>query len=259
MMERRVLVAANWKMHGQRQQNDVLVEALLAGLLSIGAAEIVICPPSIYLSQLQTRLEQSPLVLGAQNLFTEDKGAYTGEISAPMLVDCGCRYVIVGHSERRGLFREDDELVAAKFAAAQKSGLIPILCVGETGQQRENGCTEEIVFTQIESVLQKVGVQGFSNAVVAYEPVWAIGTGITASPAQAQAVHASIRARIAGHDGETASRLRIIYGGSVNATNAGDLIAEADIDGALVGGASLIAEQFVSICRSMDKNKSGSL
>jgi triosephosphate isomerase len=253
MMERRVLVAANWKMHGQKLQNAVLIRTLLASLVNMDIPEIVICPPGIYLPQLQTELENTQLILGAQNLFTQEKGAYTGEISAPMLADYGCRYVIVGHSERRCLFGEDDELIADKFVAAQNSGLNPILCVGESKEQRECGLTENAVTLQVEKVLHKVGVKAFANAVVAYEPVWAIGTGVTASPEQAQSVHQLIRAIIARHDESIAGKLRIIYGGSVNAANAGDLIAQSDVDGALVGGASLVAEDFASICRSMGK------
>ncbi len=254
-MERRLLVAANWKMHGQKLQNEMLLQALLAGLVKENAPEIVICPPSIYLAQLQAELKNTMLSLGGQNLFTEEKGAYTGEISAPMLVDFGCRYVIVGHSERRCLFGEDDELVGKKFVAAQKSGLIPILCVGESMEQRYKGLTDEAVSTQVERILKKVGVKAFGSAVVAYEPVWAIGTGITATPEEAQAVHKMIRVAISSHDAAVASKLRIIYGGSVNAFNAWDLIAKSDIDGALVGGASLVADQFISICRSMGGNK----
>ncbi|MES2625839.1 MAG: triose-phosphate isomerase [Pseudomonadota bacterium] len=255
MIERRLLVAANWKMHGQKLQNETLLQALLSGLVKISAPEIVICPPSIYLAQLQSELQNTILTLGAQNIFTEEKGAYTGEISAPMLIDFGCRYVIVGHSERRCLFGEDDNLVADKFIAAQKAGLIPILCVGESREQREGGLTDEVVSAQVGKVLKKVGVQAFRGAVVAYEPVWAIGTGITATPDEAQVVHKSIRTMIASHDAVVASKLRIIYGGSVNAFNAWDLIAKSDIDGALVGGASLVADQFISICKSMSGNK----
>lgn len=255
MMERRLLVAANWKMHGQKRQNELLLQALLAGLIKVNTPEIVICPPSVYLAQLQAELKNTTLGLGAQNIFTEEKGAYTGEISAPMLADFGCRYVIVGHSERRCLFNEDDELIARKFVAAQKYGLTPILCVGESREQRERGITDATVVTQVERVLKKVGVQAFGNAVVAYEPVWAIGTGITATPEEAQVVHKLIRANIASHDPAIAGKLRIIYGGSVNAFNAWDLIAKSDIDGALVGGASLVADQFISICKSMGGNK----
>ena len=250
-----MLVAANWKMHGQKLQNEMLVQALLAGLIKVNTPEIVICPPSIYLAQLQAMLADTILSLGAQNIFTAEKGAYTGEISAPMLVDFGCRYVIVGHSERRCLFNEDNELIAEKFVAAQKSGLMPILCVGESRKQRDDGLTDQTVSTQVESILKKVGVEAFRNAVIAYEPVWAIGTGITATPEEAQVVHKLIRDNIASHDASVAGKLRIIYGGSVNAFNAWDLIAKPDIDGALVGGASLVADQFISICTSMSGNK----
>lgn len=254
-MERRLLVAANWKMHGQRLQNELLLQALTAGLSKINTSEIVICPPSVYLGQLQAELENTMLSLGAQNIFSEEKGAYTGEISASMLLDFGCRYVIVGHSERRCLFNEDDELIANKFIAAQRSGVIPILCVGESREQREAGVTDETVTNQVEKILNKVGVQAFGNAVVAYEPVWAIGTGITATPEEAQVVHELIRNNVGSHDTAIAAALRIIYGGSVNALNAGDLIAKPDIDGALVGGASLVADQFISICKSMSRSK----
>lgn len=247
-MRRRALVAANWKMNGRRAQIASLSQALVAGLTDISSLEVVICPPGPYLGQVQDALRGSALQLGAQNVHQEAKGAFTGEVAAPMLKDFDCTYVIVGHSERRQYCGENDELVAAKFMAAQANGLKPILCVGESAAQRDAGSTEAVVAGQVQAVLKAAGVAAFAQAVIAYEPVWAIGTGRAATAELAQAVHAGIRRLIAAQDATVAEGLRIIYGGSVTAANAKELRAAPDIDGALVGGASLVAEEFTAIC-----------
>lgn len=239
-------------MNGQKAQIASLSQALLAGLAKISPMEVVLCPPNVYLAQVQAALKGSALGLGAQNLHAEAKGAFTGEISAPMLKDVGCTHVIVGHSERRELFGEDDALVAAKFTAALAHGLVPILCVGETAAQRDAGATEAVVKSQVEAVLARAGVAAFAEAVIAYEPVWAIGSGQAATPAVAQAVHAWIRGILARQDAATARKTRILYGGSVNAANAREFCAEQDIDGALVGSASLVAEEFIAICAAFN-------
>jgi triosephosphate isomerase (TIM) len=252
-MPRRALVAANWKMNGRGAQIASLSQALVAGLADISPLEVVICPPGVYLGQVRDALRGSALELGAQNVHQEASGAFTGEIAAPMLKDFDCTYVIVGHSERRQYCGETDEVVAAKFVAAQANGLKPILCVGESAAQRDAGSTEAIVKRQVQAVLQVAGVAAFADAVIAYEPVWAIGTGRAATADNAQAVHAVIRQLIAQQDAgakakEVAGSLRIIYGGSVSAANARELSAAPDVDGALVGGASLVAEEFSAIC-----------
>jgi len=247
---RKGLVAANWKMHGQRQSNADLLDALTTGLKESPGVEVLVCPPSVYLDQVSTRLENSKIMLGAQNVHSQESGAFTGELSAPMLRDVGCEFVIIGHSERRELFGESDSFIAEKFSAVQEAGLVPILCIGETQQQREAGETEVTVLRQLDAVLEHAGVEEFKNAVIAYEPVWAIGTGLTATPEQAQEVHALIRGRLAEQSEEVAQKIRILYGGSVKGANAAELFAQTDIDGGLVGGASLVAEDFLKICTS---------
>lgn len=247
---RRKLVAGNWKMHGALAQNEALLDALIAGAAGLPGVDCAVCVPFPYLHQAQRMLSGTSVKWGAQDVHQLDKGAYTGEVSAAMLTDFGCRYVIVGHSERRSLYCESSALVAEKFAAVQKAGMVPILCVGETLEQREAGTTEAVVAEQLDAVLKLAGVQSLRNAVVAYEPVWAIGTGKTASPEQAQAVHAFIRARVAALDAQVAQGLCILYGGSVKASNAAELFAKADIDGGLIGGASLIADDFLAICKA---------
>ncbi len=247
---RKKLVAGNWKMHGSLAENAALLGAIKPALQGIEAA---VCVPFPYLAQVQAALGGSSIAWGAQNLSEQAKGAFTGEVSAAMLVDFGCRYVIVGHSERRSLYGESDELVAKKYMAAQAAGLTPILCVGESLAEREAGVTESVVARQLDAVLDAAGVASLGKAVVAYEPVWAIGTGKTATPEQAQAVHAFIRSRIAALDAAVAAGLVIQYGGSVKASNAAELFAQADIDGGLIGGASLVAEEFVAICRAAAK------
>jgi triosephosphate isomerase len=244
---RRPIVAGNWKMHGSRAENAALVEGILAGWPARAAADCVVCPPFVFLQELARTLREGPLKLGAQDVCAEPVGAFTGEVSAAMLRDVGCEYVIVGHSERRALFGEGDTLVARKFAAALGKGLVPILCVGETLAERDAGRTHEVVGRQLDAVLDLSGAAPFTNAVIAYEPVWAIGTGRVASPGQAQDVHAFVRGRIAARDATIASSVRILYGGSVKAGNARELFAMPDVDGGLIGGASLKAEEFVAI------------
>ncbi len=250
---RRKLVVGNWKMVGTLARNKVLLEGVLAGVRDLRNADCAVCVPFPYLAQAQSLLQGSSIGWGAQNLSQHAEGAYTGEVCAGMLVDFGCKYAIVGHSERRNLYQESDEVVAAKFDTALKAGLQPILCVGETLAEREAGVTDEVVARQLDAVLNRAGVKALAKAVVAYEPVWAIGTGKTASPDQAQAVHAFIRQRVAKLDGQVAQGLCILYGGSVKAANAVELFSMPDIDGGLIGGASLIAEDFVAICRAGQK------
>lgn len=245
---RRPFVAGNWKMHGSRAENEQLLDGLLHGLPGQTAADIAVCPPFVYLWEVSRMLKSSAVALGAQSVCAEPAGAFTGEVSASMLRDVGCTYVIVGHSERRSIYREDDALVARKFVAAQSQGLIPILCVGETLEERERGQTTSVVSRQLNAVLDVAGVAAFANAVVAYEPVWAIGTGKTATPEQAQEVHGHIRAEVARLDATIADGLRILYGGSVKAANAREIFAMPDVDGGLIGGASLKADEFLKIC-----------
>lgn len=235
-------------MHGSLAQNEVLLNAVIGGAAHLDGVECAVCVPFPYLQQTQQKLVATRVKWGAQDAHQLEKGAYTGEVSAVMLKDFGCSYVLVGHSERRSLYGESSALVAEKFVAVQKAGMTPVLCVGETLEQREAGATESVVAGQLDAVINLAGVQSLGNAVLAYEPVWAIGTGKTATPDQAQAVHAFIRRRVAGLDGRVAQGLRILYGGSVKASNAAELFTMADIDGGLIGGASLIAEDFLAIC-----------
>lgn len=249
---RRALVAANWKMHGNR----VFVKELVSGLMpalsgGVNGVDIVVCPPFPYLQMVDALISGVEVVLGAQDISTHECGAYTGEVSGSMLADFRVRYVIVGHSERRTLMAESDQVVAAKFEAAQRVGLIPVLCVGETLDERDQGMAEQVVSRQLAAIADRCGVSGFNRAVVAYEPVWAIGTGRSASVQQAQDMHAAIRRLIALQDEETSQSLQVIYGGSVSPENAPELFAQPDIDGGLIGGASLNADQFVRICQSV--------
>jgi triosephosphate isomerase len=250
---RKKLIAGNWKMNGSLAESEQLVAALRAGVPAAAGvnAGMLLCPPYVYLPAVRDWLAGSPIALGAQSLADKDgSGAYTGEISGSMLRDIGCRYVIVGHSERRALYGETDMIVAAKFQAARRAGLIPIVCVGETLEQREAGQTRSVVSAQVTAVVEAAGVRAFADAVVAYEPVWAIGTGRTATPEQAQEVHSFIRGIIATRDATIAAGLSILYGGSVKGANARSLFAMADIDGGLVGGASLVATEFLEIFRA---------
>jgi triosephosphate isomerase (TIM) len=247
---RQKLVAGNWKMHGSLSENQALLGELRTALTDVRNMTCAVCVPFPYLAQTQDVLADSAIAWGAQQLSEYAKGAYTGEVSASMLQDFGCRYVIVGHSERRALFGETDQVVAAKFMAATGAGLTPILCVGETLAEREAGTAETVIARQLDAVLNVAGMSGMARAVIAYEPVWAIGTGKTASPEQAQAVHAFIRQKLAVLDMEIAGRMIILYGGSVKAANAAELFSQPDIDGGLIGGASLVADDFVAICKA---------
>lgn len=234
-------------MNGSRAANAALLRGLRDGFTGSPGVEMLVCPPFPYLADVARELEGSAIRLGAQNVSQHESGAFTGECSAAMLSDVGCSYVIVGHSERRALMGETSEDVAAKFVAALSGGLRPILCVGESLDEREAGHTEAVIDEQLDAVLQAAGVSTFAEAVVAYEPVWAIGTGKSASPQQAEDVHAHIRARVAGHDRQVADKLQILYGGSVKGDNAAGLFSKGDIDGGLIGGASLKADDFLAI------------
>lgn len=246
---RRKLVAANWKMNGDKATVDSLLSAFVQNIDS-QAIDAVVFPPALYVSQVSDKLSGSGIEFGTQNVYHADKGAFTGELSLSMVKEFGCRYVLIGHSERRELFGESDELVADKVAAALAADVTPMLCVGETLAQREQGITEDVVGGQLKAVLDKVGIDAFERIVVAYEPVWAIGTGKTASPEQAQEVHAFIRQQLAVASDSVAQKSRVLYGGSVKAASAQELFKQPDIDGGLVGGASLVADEFVAICQA---------
>jgi triosephosphate isomerase len=250
MATRQPLVAANWKMNGTLATIRSLLAAIERGLGGNRDPEVVICAPYIYIPELQSALKNGRVWTGAQNVSQHASGAYTGEVSVAMLQDFGCRNVIVGHSERRSLYHETDQIVAAKFRQVCAQGLSPILCVGEQLAERESGVTEEVVARQLNAVISAAGIAAFTGAVIAYEPVWAIGTGRTATPEQAEEVHAFIRLQLARHDDSIADRIRILYGGSVKADNARDLFSRADIDGGLIGGASLNAADFLAICQA---------
>ncbi|MDX2478301.1 MAG: triose-phosphate isomerase [Gammaproteobacteria bacterium] len=248
---RRPLVAGNWKMNGDSESTTSLINGIADGRDDVTAAEVLVCPPYILIPRAADALNgQADIVLGAQDLDINQNGAFTGQISAAMLVDAGCEYVIVGHSERRAIYGESDQDVANKFKVAQDGGLIPVLCVGETLEERESGNTESVVARQIQAVIDLVGIDNFDNAVIAYEPVWAIGTGKTATPEMAQEVHKFIRDMLSTLNTGVADNLRLLYGGSMNAGNAESLIGMADIDGGLIGGASLQAESFLAICKA---------
>ena len=250
---RRRLVIGNWKMHGNATRNRVLLEGVAARAGSLSEVDCAVCVPFPYLSQAQALLAQSSVGWGAQNVSEQGEGAFTGEVSVSMLADFGCRYVIVGHSERRNLFGEGDELVAAKAAAVLASGLIPIVCVGESLEERDTDATEDVVSRQLDAVVDRVGVDGLGKSVVAYEPVWAIGTGKMASPQQAQAVHAFLRHRVSERYAGVGNGLTILYGGSVKGANCAELFAMEDIDGGLIGGASLDVSEFMAICEGADR------
>ena len=248
---RQTLVAGNWKMNGSREENRHLLDGIKAGVREGVGAEVVVCPPAIYIPQAARRLNDSGISWGGQDLSQHGAGAYTGEISAAMLLDYQCKYVIIGHSERRSLHGETDAQVAEKFVVAQQAGLTPILCIGELLGEREAGETEAVVARQLDAVIGAAGIQAIAGCVIAYEPVWAIGTGKTASPQQAQDVHAFIRQRVASQSTSVAEKVQILYGGSVKPDNAAELFAMTDIDGGLIGGASLDAEGFLAICRAV--------
>lgn len=244
---RKKLVAGNWKMNGSKAMVDTLLKGLLARTTQEDPVDLAVFPPFPYLQRTQKLLRNGPIAWGGQTLNPAPHGAFTGEVSASMLLDFGCRYVLVGHSERRMLFAESDADSAIRFEAAQLAGLEPILCVGETLEQRERGETEAVVQRQIDAVLERCGIDSLASAMLAYEPVWAIGTGKTATPDQAQQVHAFIRDKLRALDDTIAGQIRILYGGSVNGSNAAELFTREDIDGGLVGGASLKTEEFLAI------------
>ncbi len=247
---REFLVAGNWKMNGSNAANEALVEGIVAGIPAGSGFRLLVCPSFPYLAAVASQVQASPVSLGAQNVSEHEGGAFTGEIAPSMLKDIGCEFVIVGHSERRAMYGESSAQVAAKFMAAQSAGLTPILCVGETLEEREAGDTESIIDEQLGAVFDAAGVAAFAAAVIAYEPVWAIGTGLTASPEQAQDVHRHIRARLAERDADLAERVQILYGGSMKGENAPGLLAMPDIDGGLIGGASLQASDFLAIAEA---------
>lgn len=248
-MSRQYLVAGNWKMYGSTANNQILVDGICAGLNSLSKVQVLVCPPAPYLAAVSQSAANVALLVGAQNIAAQEgEGAFTGEMRGAMLKDVGCTHVIVGHSERRALFGDTDAVVAQKVRAAAAAGLVPILCVGETLAERESQQTEAVIARQIDAVLAVNPVETLQNLVIAYEPVWAIGTGKTASPEQAQAVHAFIRARIALVDAKLAGLLRLLYGGSVKPDNAAQIFAQPDVDGGLIGGASLKAADFLAIC-----------
>ena len=242
------LVAGNWKMNGSLESVRSLLDGIKRGIGEVKRAEVAVCPPFVFIPEAQKLLDGSAVAWGGQDLSTESAGAFTGEIAASMLQDFGCKYVIVGHSERRTYHHESDDLVARKYMVARAAGLVPILCVGETLEEREAGTTETVVARQLDALIESEGVEALAGGVIAYEPVWAIGTGKTATPEQAQEVHAFIRNRVAGKSGEVAEGLRILYGGSMKPDNAKELLGKPDIDGGLIGGASLKAEDFLGIC-----------
>jgi len=250
---RQPLVAGNWKMNGDNASTESLVNGIISGRDDVTNAEVLICPPYILIPRAASVLERrgaTNIAIGAQDLDVNANGAYTGQISASMLKDAGCSHVIIGHSERRSIYGETDADVAEKFKVAQAGGLIPVVCVGETLAEREANKTESVVARQLDAVIDAAGVEALADSVIAYEPVWAIGTGMTATPEQAQDVHAFIRNRIAGLNADIAAGVRILYGGSMKPDNAESLIGMADIDGGLIGGASLDAESFLGICKA---------
>ena len=249
MTSRQPLVAANWKMNGSRESVTALLRGFRQGL-PLDGVEVLVCPPCIHIPLAAQQLAGSAIGLGAQTVSEYANGAYTGEVSAHMLQDYGCRYVIIGHSERRHIFAETNETVANKFCFARESGLKVILCLGERLQEREADMTEQVLSEQLDAVIAKAGIDAFDSVVIAYEPVWAIGTGLTATPEQAQAAHSFIRLQVARHDDRIADDLRILYGGSVKADNAAALFSMADVDGGLIGGASLKVDDFLAICRA---------
>jgi triosephosphate isomerase len=246
------MVAGNWKMNGSSDSVKELVTGIKAGMDSVSKAEVVVCPPAVYIPRVVGAVADTAVKVGSQNVCDQDKGAFTGEISGAMLKDIGCDYAIIGHSERRSLYGESDQLVAQRFAAARRNGIKPIFCIGETLEEREQGITNQVCARQIDAVIELEGVEALADGVIAYEPVWAIGTGKTATPEQAQEVHAFIRGKIAELNAGIAEGLRILYGGSMNPGNAAELISQPDIDGGLIGGASLKADDFLAICQAAE-------
>lgn len=247
---RRKLVAGNWKMNGSLESIRALLQGIKDGAAGVAAVELAVFPPFVYLGTVEQQLTGTGIGWGTQNLSEQTSGAFTGEVAGSMLQDFHCAYVIIGHSERRTLYGETDALVAKKVAAARKLGIKPVLCIGETLEERDRGVTESVVDRQLQAVLDVEGIEAFNDTVIAYEPVWAIGTGRTATPQQAQDVHAFIRAKLSKLNPQVAAKTRILYGGSMNAANAAELLAMADIDGGLIGGASLKPADFLAIARA---------
>ena len=251
---RDILVAGNWKMNGSSTANAELMSGIIAGVPGGSGFSLLVCPPFPYLASVAAQAAGSAVSVGAQNVSEHQKGAFTGEVAPSMLSDVGCEYVIVGHSERRSLYGESSAQVAAKFQAVQAAGMTPILCVGETLEEREAGTTEKVIDEQLDAVLDAAGVEAFGTAVIAYEPVWAIGTGVTATPEQAQDMHRHIRGRFEALNADIAAGVQILYGGSMKGENAAGLLAKPDIDGGLIGGASLKAEDFLAIAHAAAQN-----
>lgn len=249
---RKPLLIANWKMNGSIEANQALINRLLPKLRSFrNAIDVAVCPPAPYLFQVRDLLGYTGLFLGAQNVSSQPSGAFTGEVSATMLQEMGCRFVLVGHSERRSLYHETVQDTADKFRAILAAGMVPVLCVGETLEQRETGRTQTVIKQQLEAVISAAGIASLARGVIAYEPVWAIGTGRTATAGQASETHRGIRRFLASHDQAASQDIRIVYGGSVKASNAAELFLSADVDGGLIGGASLQAEEFASIAKAL--------
>lgn len=249
---RQPMIAGNWKMNGSSESIKELITGIKAGMSAVNKAQVVVCPPAVYIPQVSADVSGSKISVGSQNICDQDKGAFTGEIAGSMLNDLGCAYAIIGHSERRALYGESDALIARRFAAARRNGIKPIFCIGETLEEREQGITNDVCSRQIDAVIALEGVEALADGVIAYEPVWAIGTGKTASPEQAQEVHAFIRDKIRKLNANVADKVQILYGGSMNAGNAAELLAQPDIDGGLIGGASLKAEDFLAICTAAE-------
>ncbi len=246
---RQTIVAGNWKMNASKETVNTLIMDILAGMADVDS-QVIVCAPYPYLSQVEALITHSQLHLGAQDLNVNASGAFTGEVSADMIKDFGAEHVIVGHSERRSLYGETDDIVAEKVQVALDNNLTPLFCIGELLEERESGNTEAVVSRQIQAVIDRVGIGVFKNIIIAYEPVWAIGTGVTATPQQAQDTHAFIRSMLAEHDSDIAQSTPILYGGSMNPSNAEELIGCEDIDGGLIGGASLKGEDFLRICKA---------
>jgi len=246
------MVAGNWKMNGDLVMTSELIDEIASGHADYDACEVLICPPFPLLARAANKIQNTPILLGAQNLSEYDSGAYTGEVSASMLADIGCQYVIIGHSERRAIMLETNKMIRDKFNAAIDSNLIPILCVGETLEQKNQELTMEVIKEQLNSVMDD-NIESMTNAIIAYEPVWAIGTGLTATPEEAQSIHRFIRGIISSISQEIADKIQILYGGSVNGGNAKGLFSMPDIDGGLIGGASLTASDFLSIVKATNK------
>ena len=247
---RRTLIAGNWKMNGSLSSIEELISGIKDGLAEVTNADMAVCPPAIYISKVNDLIGDSGIGLGSQNICDQESGAFTGELAPSMLKEFNCSYAIIGHSERRSLYGESDELVAKRFAMAVQTGVIPLFCIGETLEERESGIMEDVVSRQIDAVIDTQGIDAIGKCVIAYEPVWAIGTGVTASPEQAQAVHAFIRSKLAALSEDVAAKVQILYGGSMNAGNAKELLSQPDIDGGLIGGAALKPADFLAIGKS---------